>query len=146
MKAYTNFSFQKGNLKRFVSKCEATIHNVGRGTKQATITACQDILRESLAEVPRSTHTLASTAFFEVRRRTDVGPKTYAYEGIVGYGRTNKINPKTRMPVRGYMVSVHERLDIQHPIGKAKFLEDPVRRYGSRFPRTVYENLKDHLR
>ena len=27
------------------------------------------------------------------------------------------------------MVAVHERLDVYHPNGKAKFLEDPVNRH-----------------
>lgn len=146
MKALFNFTFDKRSLQQFTNKCEATIRNVGAGTKRAAIEACEDILRDSLAEVPRKTNTLASTAYYEVKRRTDVGPKTYAYEGTVGYGKMNKVNPRTRRHVRGYMVAVHERLDVSHPVGKAKFLEDPVRRYGSKFPRTVYNNIKDSLR
>lgn len=68
---------------KFVNTCEAVIRNVGNGTKTACELACAEIMAASLEQVPKDTWTLASTADYRVRRRTDV--KGYNYEGIVGY-------------------------------------------------------------
>lgn len=44
---------------------------------------------------------------------------------------SDRINPKSGLPVSAYSVIVHEDLSMPHPRGgKAKFLEDPVREYG----------------
>jgi hypothetical protein len=44
------------------------------------------------------------------------------------------------------MVVVHEDLDVYHPVGKAKFLEDPVREYADKnFKRTVFKYAKESL-
>lgn len=145
MRSNFTFSIDKSSLKDFQGKCEAAIRNVDTGSKKALTQACEEILTDSGNEVPSKTGALKGSRFYVIRRRTDVGPNTYAYEATLGYGKGNPVNPETGKPVRSYMVAVHERLDVQHPNGKAKFLEDPVRRYGDRFPRTVYTYAKDSL-
>ena len=148
---------------KFVTMCEATIRNVGRGTKHATELACAEILADSLEQVPVDTGTLASTGNYVVNRRTDV--TGYVYEGTVGYAGAfvsgmvaqgvrgtvgskitsanaqmghNPVNPKNGLPASAYAAIVHEDLDMPHVRGgKAKFLEDPVRAYASRFTRVA---------
>lgn len=131
---------------KFAASMEVVLRNVHRGTKGATEQACKEILEESLKQVPRDTGTLASTAFFEVSRRTDT--KGYLYEGVVGYAGTagagaganhDKFNPRSKATVSSYALTVHEDLDAAHPSGgKAKFLEDPVRQFASeRFKRVA---------
>lgn len=118
------------DVEGFVRSCEATMRNVHRGTKGATEQACREVLEASLAQVPRDTNTLASTAFYDVQRRGDV--KGYLYEGTVGYagmGRGDAINPKNGRAASVYALKVHEDLTAYHPVGKAKFLEDPLRAY-----------------
>ena len=120
------------NFNRFHKKCEAAISKVAKSTYTATEEACEDIMEESLRQVPRDTETLANSAFYDVRKAKD-----YGFEATLGYGGT-AINPKTGVPVMGYAVAVHENLEAFHPIGKAKFLEDPVRDYAlKKFPRIV---------
>lgn len=140
-------SFNIGGVPEFTSACEATIRNVYRGTKTATEQACQEILDESLKQVPRDTGTLASTGFYEVARRGDV--KGYSYEGTIGYaGLTgsgssrDRLNDKTGKMASSYAVQVHEDTTMPHPRGgKAKFLEDPVRDYGaSKFKRVAEQH------
>lgn len=121
---------------KFAASCEAVIRNVGSATRRGTEQACQEILEESLKQVPRDTGTLASTAFYEVQRR--MATKNYTYEGTVGYAGMSgagvahdRLNAKSRVMASAYAVRVHEDLDASHPNGgKAKFLEDPVREYG----------------
>lgn len=147
MKGTFNFDFDQKSLDHFEAQCEAAIRNIGRGTKKATIAACKEILGNSMAEVPKDTHTLLMSAFYEVSRRTDTAATTWAYEAIVGYGGNgDPVNPKTGRRASSYMVKVHEDLSVYHPTGKAKFLEDPVREYAKEnFPRTVFKYAQESL-
>ena len=138
------FTFSKKEVSQFGDRCEASIRNVFRGTKKATEAACQEILDNSMAEVPKDTHTLLMSAFYEVSRRRI---KVWAYEAIIGYGGNgDPINPRTGQPASTYMVDVHEDLTARHPVGKAKFLEDPVREYANNnFKRTVFKYASESL-
>lgn len=139
------FEFDKRSLSNFEARCEAAIRNVGNGSKKATIAACEEILGNSMAEVPKQTYTLLMSAFYEVTRRSDVSG--YKYEGVVGYGGNgDPVNPRTGRRASSYMVEVHEDLSVVHPTGKAKFLEDPVREYArDNFPRTVFKYAQESL-
>lgn len=140
-----DFYISRGDDKRFANSVEAVIRNVDRATKAGTTQACQEILEESLRQVPRDTGTLASTAFYTVSRR--MATKNYTYEGVIGYAgivgagaSKDKFNPKSFKMASEYAVKVHEDLNMRHPNGgKAKFLEDPVRDYGARRFKSVAE-------
>ena len=124
------------NFEKFHKKCEAVISKVAKSTYWATEEACEDIMEESLRQVPRDTETLANSAFYDITHAKD-----YGFEATLGYGGF-AINPKTGMPVMYYAVIVHEDLDAVHPIGKAKFLEDPIRAYvDEKFPRTIIKHV-----
>lgn len=122
---------------KFAASCEIAIYNIGNAAKWITEASCQDILEESLKQVPRDSGTLASTGFYEVQRNT--ATKRYTYFGVVGYagmagsGKSHDaINPFTGAPASSYAMIVHEDLSAEHDehLGqKAKFLEDPVRDY-----------------
>ena len=147
MKGTFSFDFDQKSLNNFEAQCEAAIRNLGDGTKKATTAACQEILGNSMAEVPKDTYTLLMSAFYEVSRRTDTSASAYAYEAIIGYGGNgDPVNPKTGRRASSYMVEVHEDLSVYHPTGKAKFLEDPVREYArENFPRTVFTYAQESL-
>lgn len=100
---------------------ERTVVRVRKEAKKIVLNEAQEIMDESLNEVPRDTGALASSAFLEKQANGDV---------LFGYGSTKEqLNPKTKQVTSEYMVAVHERLDVTHPIGKAKFLEDPMNRH-----------------
>lgn len=141
MRASINVS--RKTLADFEASCEVALTKVGRNTREATEAACRAISEESLRQVPRDTGTLAASQFWNVTGYYKTG-----WTGIIGYGgKGNPINPKTGKPASSYMGEVHEDLDAHHPIGKAKFLEDPVREYArENFPRTVLQHVQDALR
>ena len=147
MRGFAEFSFKREDIKSFEATCEFAIRNVYRGTKKATIAAAEEIMAESKRQVPKLTETLLSSAFYEVTRRTDTAATYWAYEALLGYGGNgDPINPLTGEPASSYMVAVHENLDAFHPVGKAKFLEDPVREYADKnFKRTVFKYAKESL-
>lgn len=131
----------KVDYSAFVQECQAAISKVQRGTKKATKAACEDILKDSLNQVPRETDTLAKSAFYEIQG-------SYRnFTAIIGYGGNgDPINPKTGVPSSEYMVAVHENLEAIHPVGKAKFLEDPVNSYTDKLPRTFAQSVRDELK
>ena len=142
MRSTLNFSFDKKSIRDFDAKCEVAISKLGNGSRKALIAACEEILGESMAQVPLDTSTLMMSAFWEVTGHYKTG-----WDATIGYGGNgDPVNPKTGKPASSYMVAVHEDLTKYHPIGKAKFLEDPVREYAAKkFPRTVFKYAKDSL-
>ena len=140
MRASINISREV--LRDFANSCELTISKVGNGSRKATIEACRVISEASLNQVPRDTGTLALSQFWEVTGHWKTG-----WTGTIGYGGNgNPINPKTGKPASSYMAVVHEDLTVKHPIGKAKFLEDPLREFAmENFPRTVLKYVQDAM-
>lgn len=126
------------SAKNFGNKCEAAISKVGNGSRKALVEACRIISEKSLNQVPRDTDTLANSHFWDVS-----GDYKTGWEAVIGYGGNgNPVNPKTGQPASAYMVAVHEDLTANHPVGKAKFLEDPIREFAAEeFPRTVIKHV-----
>lgn len=125
---------------KFGSNLDVAMRRVQRGTKKATTAACEEILEQSLLQVPRDTETLASTA------RYDVYGSYTNFVGVVSYGgASDAVNPETGEWASEYMVAVHEDLDAIHPIGKAKFLEDPVRQYQARLDKRFAKYIRDEI-
>lgn len=147
MRGAFSFDFESDSLGTFNAQCEAAIRNLGKGTKKATIAACEEILFNSKVEVPKDTYALVSSAFYKVSRRTDTAASTWSYEAIVGYGGNgDPVNPKSGKRASFYMLKVHEDLSAYHQTGKAKFLEDPVRDYAKdKFARTVFTYAQESL-
>ena len=148
MKADFNFTIDKLTYEGFEGACEAAIQCVGRGTKKATIQACREIRRDSMAQVPVDSGTLMKSCDWIVNRRTDTSKNTWAYKGKVFYGGgvESSVNPNG-VPVSSYMLDEHENLSYNHKYGrKAKFLEDPVREYGDRqLEKVVYKYAKEAI-
>ena len=142
MRGTFEFSFDNDSLRGFEAQCNAAISKLGNGSRKALVAACEEILGESMAQVPQDTSTLLLSAFWEVNGHWKSG-----WDAVIGYGGNgDPINPQTGKPASSYMVAVHEDLSVHHPIGKAKFLEDPVRAYAAEnFPRTVFKYAKDSL-
>ena len=136
------FDISKKDLNRLDSSLEAILTKIGKNTRKGTIEACRTISEESLAQVPRDTETLAHSQFWEVSGYYKTG-----WTAVIGYGGNgDPINPKNGLRASDYMLAVHEDLTQYHIIGKAKFLEDPVRDYArEHFPRTVFEYVQDAL-
>lgn len=142
MRSTLSFNFDRESLQQFDAQCEVAISKLGHGTRKATVAACQEIIQASLNQVPSATGTLASSIYYEISGNYKIG-----FSGVVGYGGNgNPVNPTTGEAVSEYMVAVHENMSAEHPNGKAKFLEDPVREYArENFPRTVFKYAQESL-
>jgi hypothetical protein len=76
-------------------------------TKQAFTNELEDLLSVSVEQAPVKTGNLRGSASLEINKAPGV------LKARLGYGAE-------------YAIYVHERLEVAHPVGKAKFLEDPV--------------------
>ena len=87
----------------------------------------QEIMSESKKQCPVDTGALRASGYVNEPEETK--------EGIyvqMGYGG----------PSAPYAIYVHERLDLHHRVGKAKFLEDPVKDRAPQLPRRIASKLK----
>jgi hypothetical protein len=142
MRGTFEFAFDQDSLGNFNAALDVIISKVGRGTKNGTKAACEELLKMSLEQVPRFTNTLANSAYYEISGTYKTG-----FKGTVGYGGNgDPINPITGESASSYMMAVHENLSAFHPIGNAKFLENPAREYAKEnFPRTVFKYAQESL-
>lgn len=98
-----------------VNELRSALKQAGDRARQAGARAvreeAEDLLSDSKPLVPVDTGTLRNTGTVE-------GPtwKGSVVTAIVGYGSA----------AVDYAVIVHERLDLNHPVGQAKFLEQPA--------------------
>lgn len=98
------------HLGRFVESAGAGLYQEGLA-----------IMHESQQLVPVLTGTLrASGRVLAPEIEGDLVTVTLGY----GYGETT--NPQTGESASGYAIPVHERVDVVHPNGEAKFLEKPA--------------------
>ena len=112
-------TFTLGGEDKLLVNLEQTKRVLRReGQKQIKDTA-DTIMEESVLQCPVATGSLRDSAFVE---QNDDGSYTLGYGG-----QHAQINPRSGLSTDSYMISVHERLDKKHSVGKAKFLEDPVR-------------------
>lgn len=108
---------------------EELLANLERKYKQARFAIVEAlnaeasaIMEESLKQVPEDTGALAASAYMEPARKRDDSIRI-----AFGYGgKAVRVNPRTGQLTSDYDLIVHERLDLYHPKGKAKYLEDPV--------------------
>lgn len=106
---------------------------VPTATHERLLDEVNAIMAESLTEVPRDTNSLADSAFVE----DNAGNITF------GYGGNNvKTNPKNGESTEDYMLIVHEDLSVNHPVGKAKFLEDPINRHKVNFESNLIQKIR----
>lgn len=111
-KAVLNLSIDFTGLAAAVAGLNSLPVTMGNGFKTALGSWAQDVLARSKALVPVDTGRLRETGQV-------MGPemKDGSWEVHIGYG-----DRKTAW----YAQIVHERLDVRHPRGQAKFLEVPI--------------------
>lgn len=100
----------------------------------------REVIQEAYGECPKDTTALVRSRFVTppIRSRKEI-------KVICGFGTDSVINPKTKQPTSEYAVYVHERLDLHHPVGKAKFLEDPVNRRRPYLERNIAARIAPKL-
>jgi len=96
------------------------------------------IMSESRNQVPEDTGTLAEAGFVTTDNSGEEESVRIGYDGTA-------INPKTGQSVSEYIMAVHERLDVYHPKGNAKFFEQPVLQYSPRFEPMLADMLAKAL-
>lgn len=137
-----SMTIRKPELDKFNARLDATVSKLGNGSKKALTKACEEIMADSVSQVPTNTGTLKSSAYYTIS-----GSSKTRFTAELGYGGNgNPINPISGEAASDYMVAVHENLRAVHPNGKAKFLEDPIQEYArERFHRTVIQYASEAI-
>lgn len=90
--------------------------------KEGMFEFAQDVMKDSLVEVPKESGVLARSARIMPIEET---PKSLSI--TFGYGFGDEVSPETGYVAAEYAVPVHEILEAIHPPPtKAKYLEDPL--------------------
>lgn len=110
-------------IKRVARNLGVAEEQLSKELGRALFTEGRKVIEEAALEVPKDTLALYRSRF--------VTPPTKGkgeIKVICGFGTDSVVNPRTGKSTSQYAVYVHERLDLKHPVGKAKFLEDPANR------------------
>ena len=121
-------------------KVQRTLMGTAEGALEEV---AEKLMEESKAQVPFDTGTLVSTDHI-----ADVAyPSDDEVSIVMGYAHpeSDAINPETGTPASWYAIDVHEDLGVQHVVGKAKFLEDPVTQGAEFFQSRLATTLRDTL-
>lgn len=114
----------RASLRRVIANIERRAQQMKRDAAGFIGERAHETLRDSQKEVPVSTGELVESGF--------VGPvetRPGTIEATIGY-------------TAPHALAVHEDLTARHDDGKAKFLEDPVRREVPRFGRDLARAIK----
>jgi hypothetical protein len=139
MNISVGLTLSKKSVDTFTYTCKQKAKVIGNLGNKAITNACKELMEMSLVQVPRASGTLASSIYYEVS-----GSYQSGFVGTVGYGGNgDPVNP-TGKHASEYMLAVHENLYALHSVGKAKFLEDPVKEYASgKFITTIIKYLQE---
>lgn len=120
----SSITLSKSEQKKLEVSLNKIVQRVHGKSKYKMAMIARDIMIESQAEVPQDTGALHDSAYVDQVKDTPEG-----FSIKFGYGGPNtRYNMKTKALTTEYMQKVHEDLTAYHPHGKAKFLEDPIRR------------------
>lgn len=130
--------FSLKGVKRLEQKFRDAEAKTYSKAEEITIDNALSIMAESEQLVPVQTGTLKKSAFVEEPKKGFVR---------IGYGQGAKqYNESKGSWSDEYMVVVHERLDVVHENGQAKFFEIPLRRYQEWGPERYEREIKAVLR
>lgn len=118
------------------AKLKRAPERLGWGLKKAALEDIEQVMAQSQEQVPIETGALKGSAYISQDSKGNI---------TFGYGGKNvQTNPITGQLTTEYMAAVHERLDLVHPVGRAKFLERPINNYKRRLKRSLTNRVKQY--
>lgn len=130
--------FNLASVDKFGVALARAAMNIIEVGQESLLDMAEELELESLNQVPRASGALASSIFRQV---IDLDYDNTIIR--VGYGGDHdRYNEVRKMMTSEYMIPVHERLDRNHPVGKAKFLEDPVQQLAEYFEVRLGEEIR----
>jgi hypothetical protein len=131
-----DIKFKQEDITKLINNLQSIGKSIQTNSGEFLTEIAENIMAESKNEVPVDTGTLKSTAYITKPMYSNDGSTVVK----MGYGGLNdKLNPKPDRKTgklkmaSEYALAVHEIKKYHHPIGKWKFLEDPLRRQTRQF-------------
>lgn len=132
-----NLRFDKRSIRKFEDRMEAVIHALVFEGENMLSEFGEEAMRMSAEEVPQDTTALLQSAYVE---EPEYNEDTGKLSIDIGYGgKKDTLNPETLKMASEYAYEVHEDLNVFHPAGKAKYLEDPINALQSKFSNRLKE-------
>ena len=94
--------------------------------------ASGQIMAESVEDTPVDTG--------DLRKRAGISPAEFTGKSVDG--NVYYEGPESKFQKHGYAIYVHEMMENKHEQGKAKFLEDVVKRSGDMFLEALQKEMK----
>ena len=117
-----------GDLDRYLRRASAQVLDAA---EDALVMEANEMMTEAKAQTPVDTGTLrGSGTVFPAKRKRD------GVEVELGFGGA----------AAGYVIPVHQRLDVHHPVGNALFLERPVLAGSRRLRQRLHNEIERALR
>ncbi|MBC8587108.1 HK97-gp10 family putative phage morphogenesis protein [Paratissierella segnis] len=109
----------------FTNKLNKSISQVSDVVEDALLDCGNDLQQKSVDITPKDTGTLRGSAFTEAEN-------TSKPSVIVGFDEE-------------YAIFVHENLEAHHPVGQAKFLEQPLNENKDKYVKHIGDKVNDLL-
>ncbi|MBE6506420.1 MAG: hypothetical protein E7Z72_00640 [Methanocorpusculum parvum] len=129
---------------RLVAMLERSMKDMTETAAKAMMKFAGEIMGRSVDLAPIVTGELRSRSFIE-------GPLINAsgtgYIAVIGYEKHGVSSGGKNPNAKGnfYAVPVHERLDVRHPKGQAKFLEQPYKAASGEYLEYIANAVKEEL-
>lgn len=123
-------------IKRLARKLRVAEEIIQAEVGKALHAEARQLIEIAASLVPRDTDALYRSRFVSPPIRSKEGVKV-----ICGFGTDSIINSKTGKPTSQYAIYVHERLDLKHPKGQAKFLEQPALELAPKLERNLASRI-----
>jgi hypothetical protein len=131
------------SIKKFHEELDDLSDRTSKAAASGLKAFAYEVIEQSKREVPVDTGALRASAFVEDPQINDKEEKVTIE---LGYGRqATQINPESGLATTSYMVDQHENLLYFHKVGKAKYLEDPVRSLTPKFGITLERFISQEL-
>lgn len=128
--------------KEIIERMKAIARGNPKVLAAALYTEAELLMTKSKEEIPVDTGSAKNSAYVEEPKiSTNRVSIEFGYGGVA-----TKINPKSGKPTTAYLIKIHEDMDINHPVGKAKFLEDPVKMWRPELVLKLAQRVVNNIR
>ncbi len=125
------FTARWDGVARFEQQLKMVFKEILEGAASALFIEAEEVMTEAKIETPVDEGPLRASGHVQLPIvQPTVVDVELGFGGPAGAGNQGETNDKDV----GYAVYVHENLTAKHPVGKAKFLEDPIKRRQGSMP------------
>jgi hypothetical protein len=134
-------------VKEVQVKLMKAIEKIENVSHKALIMVGQDLLAKALMECPLDTGDLRRSGYVKYQGKVIVKGSDSGTTQSIGYTITLRSKYEVEVGFDSpYAIKQHENLEFRHLIGKAKYLEDPLKQNLTRFIEYIVKETRKELK